>query len=115
MKQPTSRKFLEYIGRALGFIGILLIMGSVVVWQVGPEMLRNLYESIRPVVPFFLVGVGLLVLGILLSPGLRQTNAAAPGTKPPESVAPAGAVRCAKCAADNDGLAKFCDQCGASL
>src|SRR5262245_56280292 len=115
MKRLSLRKVLEYIGAALGVIGMLLIVGSVIAWQLGPEMLRELYERIRPVVPFFLAGVGLLVLGILLAPGLRQTNAAATGTGTPAGAAPAGTIRCSKCAADNNGLAKFCNQCGAAL
>src|SRR5262245_21746670 len=100
--RPTLQKVLYYVGNILGVLGALLLVGSILAWMLGPELLTSLYERTKPVLPFFLTGVGLLVLGILLSHGRE------PG-------APAGKVRCGNCAAINDGNAKFCNQCGTAV
>jgi peptidoglycan/LPS O-acetylase OafA/YrhL len=85
MKRLTLRTALEVGGTALVVIGMLLIAGSVAVWQFGPEMLTRLYESVKPVVPFFLAGVGLLVLGLILALNIRPTNPSMCGLTPSAS------------------------------
>src|SRR5947208_6891365 len=103
------RKFLDYFGTFLGVIGMLLLIGSVVVWTVGLEMLSELYEKTRPVLPYFLTGLGLVVLACFLSPNLRKPDGGPPGTQPDPGTAPEGKLRCGKCEALNDGHAKFCN------
>src|SRR5262249_48270046 len=95
-------------------VGMLLVIGSVVFWMVGPEILSEFYEKTRPVIPYFLTGLGLVVLACFLSPGQKLT-AAASGTGPAPGAAPEGKVRCGQCEALNDGHAKFCNQCGAAV
>jgi hypothetical protein len=51
------------------------------------------------------IAATLLVVGIFVS--LRP-----PG---PARLAPAGQIRCGKCAAFNDAHAKFCNQCGTAM
>jgi hypothetical protein len=109
MNFPTIRKVLYYGGNVLGGIGGLLLIGSVVAWMVGPEILSDLYERTKPLVPFLLAGVGLSVLGTLLvalghEPGATGTRTAVDGK-----------IRCGKCAALNDAHAKFCNQCGSPV
>jgi hypothetical protein len=99
------RKALFYVGNVLGVIGTLLLIGSVAAWQLGPEMLSSLYERARPLLPFLLVGLGLVVLGILLTKGIATVPDAAPREK----------IRCGKCKALNDVHAKFCNQCGSAV
>src|SRR5262249_44353903 len=43
MRPFTMRKVLYYGGNVLAVIGVLLLGGSVVAWQVGPELLAELY------------------------------------------------------------------------
>jgi hypothetical protein len=120
MKQLTMRKVLEHIGTVLGIVGALVAFGSILVWTIGPELLWRQYEGTKPVLPFFLAGVGLVVLGVLLSPTLRKTGAEAPD---PERLAKGtvgffgknGPIHCGKCGAPNDGRAKFCNQCGTAI
>ena len=107
MKLPIWRKALFYVGNVLGFIGALLFIGSIVAWQVGPEILSSLYERARPLLPFLLVGLGLLVLGILLSSTTGM--ATLPGAAAREK------IPCGKCGALNDVHAKFCNQCGSAV
>ena len=107
MERLTGRKVLEYIGAALGVIGTLLVIGSIVVLIVGPTILSDMYEMTKPVIPFFLAGMGLLILGVLLAPGRMK-----PDTGPSVGGRPAEGIRCGKCAAHNESRAKFCNQCG---
>jgi hypothetical protein len=110
------RKVLDHAGTGLSVIGLLLIIGSVAAWQLGPETLTALYERTRPVLPFFLTGLGFVVLGCLLSPA----NVKTPGTTPPATgplpgAGSAGDIRCSGCGAINGSRARFCDQCGAAI
>ena len=105
MKLPIWRKALFYVGNVLGGIGTLLLIGSIAAWQLGPTILSDLYERARPLLPFLLVGLALLVLGILLTRGMATTPNAAPKEK----------IRCDKCRALNDVDAKFCNQCGSTV
>jgi len=107
MTPSPKRKVLDYIGMALGWLGFLIIIGSVAAWMFGPEFVRDFYERTKPVIPFFLTGLGLVVLSVILSPGMR-------GPGPAASRADAG-VRCGKCGRLNDGDAKFCSQCGTAV
>jgi hypothetical protein len=109
------RKFLDYLGTALGFVGVVLVIGSIVVWQVGPEMMSWLYERTKPVLPFFLAGVALIIVACVISPTMRGSNRETSASDALPSREPAGDVPCGKCEALNDSQAKFCDQCGAAL
>ena len=107
MKLPIWRKALFYVGNVLGGIGTLLLIGSIAAWQLGPTILSDLYERARPLLPFLLVGLGLLVLGILLSSTTGM--ATVPGAAAKEK------IPCGKCGALNDVHAKFCNQCGSAV
>jgi hypothetical protein len=69
MKPFSMRNGLYYAGNVLAGIGALLLVGSLVAWQIGPELLSDIYERARLVLPYLLAGLGLLVLGILLTHG----------------------------------------------
>jgi hypothetical protein len=114
MRQHTWAKLREYAGAALGVIGMLLLVGSMAAWVVGPKLLLEMYESTKPVIPFFLAGLGLLVLAAVLAPGMGKPPAAS-GTGPPAGAASEGGIRCGRCGSHNDGRAKFCNQCGAAV
>jgi hypothetical protein len=108
MEQFTMRKVSQVVGGILGSIGFLLLIGSIVVWQFGPEKLWSLYEASKPALWFFLAGLVLVVVGFILA------NIASPGTAPGAGAESKGAP-CNKCAAINVASAKFCNQCGSML
>jgi hypothetical protein len=56
------KKVLGNILGALSVIGMLMLMGSVFAIAIGPEQLTALYERARPILPFFLAGLGLLIV-----------------------------------------------------
>jgi hypothetical protein len=98
------RKVLGYVCVLLLIVGILLFVGSIVAFAAGLDKLAALYEEAKPILPFLLAGLGLIVFVSVLSSVLW-----------PELWKPAGEIRCGKCRALKDGRAKFCDQCGAAL
>jgi hypothetical protein len=114
MERFIMSKFRDTLGAMLGVIGMLLLIGSGVFWMVGPEAFWEFYEKAKPVLPYFLTGVGLVVLACFLSSG-QGLSAVASGTGPAPRAEPEGKVTCGKCAALNDGTAKFCNQCGAAV
>ena len=48
MKPSGMRKILSYLGSVLGIIGTLLLLGSLIVWQIGLETLTGFYEGNKP-------------------------------------------------------------------
>jgi hypothetical protein len=124
MKQSGVRRFFYHAGSAFGVIGMLLLMGSFVVWLIGLETIVTFYENNRPLVFCALAGVVLIALGVFFSTvvGGGDLLATRPGTDTVQGAsstdrgAPAEeGVRCGKCEAVNDLDAKFCDQCGTTL
>jgi hypothetical protein len=111
------------LGYVLGFLlagGILLVIGSIVAFALGPEKVSELYARSKPILPYFLAGLGLTVLCIVvlnvLWPDLgKSLTATKAGMDTMPSGGPVAEIRCGKCSAVNDGLAKFCDQCGGAL
>jgi hypothetical protein len=110
------------VGNVVGImmlLGVLLVIGSIAAVVIGPEQLFALYERARPVLPFFLAGVGLLVLSGLVAAQWPRAG------KPPGAGASAngagqgegalGEARCDRCQALNDARARFCNQCGGGL
>jgi hypothetical protein len=112
MDSSTTRKVRDWIGEILGLSGFLLVVGSIVWFVVGPERIEAVYEyvmALKWALLAFLIGLGLIVVACVLSPGLRQPGGTAP-TKAEQQ-----GVRCPKCQALNDDQAKFCDQCGTAV
>jgi hypothetical protein len=111
------------LGYVLGFLfggGLLLVIGSIVAFALGPEEVSALYERGKPILPFFLAGLGLTVLCAVLLSVLwpdqwKSLTATKAGMDTMPSGGPVAEIRCAKCSVVNDGLAKFCDQCGGAL
>jgi hypothetical protein len=114
------RKVFGYVCVILGITGGLLLVGSIVAFVLGPEEFSALWERARPILPFFLAWLGLVVLVIVLANVLwpelgKPANAVNSGTGTVRGGGPVGEIRCGKCEALNGGRAKFCDQCGAGL
>jgi hypothetical protein len=87
--------------------GLLLVVGSMAAFTEGPEKfsekLLAFYERAEPILPYFLIGVALIAVPIVLSAYL------------PEAWQMSKPVRCQKCNVFKGGHAKFCDQCGEVL
>jgi hypothetical protein len=100
-------------------VGMLLVIGSIAAVVIGPEQLAALYERARPVLPFLLTGVGLLVLSGLIAalwPKVgRPPGAGGPASSAAQGEGALGEARCGSCQALNDARAKFCNQCGGAL
>jgi hypothetical protein len=59
------KKVLGIVAAGLACIGMLVLTGSFVGFMIGPERLTALYEGARPILPFFLTGLGLIILGAI--------------------------------------------------
>src|SRR5581483_775878 len=58
----------------LTVIGMLVLVGSFFGFLIGPERLAELYQRFKPVVPYFLTGLGLVVVGSFGSSLLDQPS-----------------------------------------
>jgi hypothetical protein len=72
------KKILENVAGLFIGIGILVLIGSIVGFIIGPDQLTAMYERARPVLPYFLAGLGLVVLGALGSSLFSQPREAPP-------------------------------------
>jgi hypothetical protein len=99
----------KYVAPIIFTIGILLFIASFIGFIVGIEVVSKAYERIKPVLPYLLTGIGLIVLASIISPKIWIVKGTGPGG------GPAGHILCEKCGANNDAQAKFCDQCGVAL
>ena len=106
MKPSTMRKVLFYAGNTVCILATVVLLGCVVAWQIGPELLSKMYQSVSPLLPYRFAALGLLAVGLLLLALGRDPGAAGPGQ---------GKVRCPRCQALNDGAAKYCNQCGGPM
>jgi hypothetical protein len=60
------RTFFGYVLGILLAIGMLLIIGSIAYLILGPEQFAAFYERAAPALPYFLSGVGLIVLCVVV-------------------------------------------------
>jgi hypothetical protein len=68
------QKVLQVVGVILGWIGTILMLGTTAVWALSPESLLSLNEASNPALWFILAGLGLVVLGALLTILYRTTS-----------------------------------------
>jgi hypothetical protein len=72
------KKVLGIVAGSLLCIGFVVLMGSIFGLMIGPERVAALYEGARPIRPYFLTGLGLVILGVigisLFGPRPRPTS-----------------------------------------